>query len=259
MSDIVEVQPEITGSEAPNQPMADPNNAAVVETTNQSEEAASDRPEWLPEKFESAEDLADAYKELEGKLGQPREENAESTEEEAEETASEGEWQAKIQPFTDEYAEQGELSSKSLGKLSEMGFPKELVENYMAGQEALGRVGTVEEQEIMNSVGGTDSYKDMTEWARDSLSEQELSAYNNTMNTGDSDAVEFAAKGLQARYQAANSTPNLLTGEARGGGKGQGFRSNAELVKAMSDPRYANDPAYQEDVQKRLAVSDILG
>jgi len=258
MSDIVEVQPEITGSEAPNQPMADPENASSVETTNQPQEEA-DRPEWLPEKFQSAEDLADAYKELEGKLGQPKEEEtaAESEEGEQEPTKVDG-WQTKIEPFTKEYAEKGELTEESFNKLNEMGYPRELVESYMAGQEALGRVGSVQENEILSKVGGQEAYAEMTEWARDNLSEVELQSYNKTMDGGDGGAAELAVMGLQARFQAANSTPNLLTGEAKGGGKGKAIRSNSELIELMSDPRYEKDAAYREDIQKRLGVSDIL-
>jgi hypothetical protein len=260
MSDIVEVQPEITGSEAPNQPMADPENASSVETTNQPQEEA-DRPEWLPEKFQSAEDLASAYKELEGKLGQPKEEEEETaaeSEEGEQEPTKVDEWQTKIEPFTKEYAEKGELTEDSFNKLNEMGYPRELVESYMAGQEALGRVGSVQENEILSKVGGQEAYAEMTEWARDNLSEVELQSYNKTMDGGDGGAAELAVMGLQARFQAANSTPNLLTGDAKGGGKGKAIRSNGELIELMSDPRYKEDAAFRDDVQKRLAVSDIL-
>ena len=37
-------------------------------------EVQVERPEWLPEKFKSAEDMASAYSSLEGKLGQKEEE-----------------------------------------------------------------------------------------------------------------------------------------------------------------------------------------
>ena len=36
-----------------------------------------------------------------------------------------------------------------------------------------------------------------------------------------------------------------------------GFRSQAELVEAMSDPRYETDPAYRADVIALLENSDI--
>ena len=45
----------------------------VTEADVQTTEATSDRPEWLPEKYNSGEDLAKAYKELESKLGSKEE------------------------------------------------------------------------------------------------------------------------------------------------------------------------------------------
>jgi len=38
---------------------------------------------------------------------------------------------------------------------------------------------------------------------------------------------------------------------------GSGFRSQAELVQAMSDPRYDSDPAYRQDVARKLERSNI--
>lgn len=259
MSDIVEVQPEIPGAEAPNQPTADPENAATVEAT--SEEAAavesSDRPEWLPEKFQSAEDLASAYKELESKLGQPKEE-AETTEEEAPQQEEEsGEWFEKFAPFTQELQDQGELTKESYDKLAEMGYPKELVDGYIAGQEAL---NSREEAAVMDSIGGQESFNSMIEWAKENVPEAELDAYNRSVMSGTQADAQVAVQGMFARYQAATgegSAPKLITGQ-KGDGKGKAIRSNAELVELMGDPRYHSDPAYRQDIERRLAVSDIL-
>jgi len=41
------------------------------------------------------------------------------------------------------------------------------------------------------------------------------------------------------------------------GSSGQTFRSQAELVAAMGDPRYDNDPAYRADVVDKLNNSDL--
>jgi len=35
------------------------------------------------------------------------------------------------------------------------------------------------------------------------------------------------------------------------------FRSQAEVVRAMADPRYDNDPAYRNDVFEKLERSNI--
>ena len=38
---------------------------------------------------------------------------------------------------------------------------------------------------------------------------------------------------------------------------GDVFRSQAELVRAMSDSRYDSDPAYRQDVIEKLDRSDL--
>ena len=46
----------------------DPESEEAVEAVSE-EQTQQDRPDWLPEKFKSAEDMANAYSELEKKLG----------------------------------------------------------------------------------------------------------------------------------------------------------------------------------------------
>ena len=48
----------------------------------------------------------------------------------------------------------------------------------------------------------------------------------------------------------------MLTGKAPKS-SGDVFRSQAEVVEAMSDPRYDRDPAYRNDVFEKLSRSDI--
>tara|TARA_B100000676_G_C18057861_1_gene835691 strand:- start:1266 stop:2057 length:792 start_codon:yes stop_codon:yes gene_type:complete len=262
MSDIVEVQPEIPGAEAPNQPTADPENATTVEATSEETAAveSSDRPEWLPEKFQSAEDLASAYKELESKLGQPKEE-VETTEEEAPKQEEESdEWTDKFAPFTKELEEKGELSEESYADLTKQGYPKQLVDQWIAGQQALQTLESQQEGEIVNSIGGQENFDSMIEWVKENVSPAEIEAYDRAVTGGTQADAQVAVQGMYARYQAATgegSAPKLITGQ-KGDGKGKAIRSNAELVELMGDPRYHSDPAYRQDVERRLAVSDIL-
>ena len=47
----------------------------------------------------------------------------------------------------------------------------------------------------------------------------------------------------------------MLTG--KGARTTEAFRSQAELVAAMSDPRYEKDPAYRQDLYDKLERSDV--
>jgi hypothetical protein len=71
-------------------------------------------------------------------------------------------------------------------------------------------------------------------------------------------AVKMAVSGLHARYSTTEGRePKLIGGRAPKGNTDK-FESTAQLVAAMSDPRYSNDPAYQRKVQDKLGRSSIF-
>jgi hypothetical protein len=89
------------------------------------------------------------------------------------------------------------------------------------------------------------------------LSEQEINLYDAAMDRGDPLTMFFAAQALNSRYQdAVGYDGEMLTGSAPRN-TSNGFRSQAELIAAMSDPRYDKDPAYRQDIADKLAVSNI--
>ena len=231
-------------------------------------ESNSNRPEWLPEKFKSAEELVASYQALEKKLGQGSEvsEGQEETiTEEQRETIQEQENEVAqvmdkagldFEVFQQEYAEKGELSNEAYDALAKAGFPKTLVDTWIQGQEAL--QGDLN-NEVFQSVGGEDSYLSMLEWAKDNLPENDISAFNASVETGDRNLVKFAVQGLYARYrsEAGGNEPQLTQGTVNGSSGGS-FQSAAELTAAMRDPRYANDPAYRQSVANKLSRSSVF-
>ena len=77
------------------------------------------------------------------------------------------------------------------------------------------------------------------------------------MESGDADAAYFAIQALAAKYNDSNGVEGqLLTGKPAKS-KGDEFRSQAEVVRAMNDPRYENDPAYRQDIYNKLERSNI--
>lgn len=206
---------------------------------------SDDRPEWLPEKFNSVEDMAKAYSELEKKIGQPQEKNDNS------ETVGEG--QEVIQNASVEYFEKGELSEDTYEALAKAGLSRELVDSYVAGQSAL----IQNEQDAIRNVAGGD-YDKMSEWAGKNLSDEEMRAYNEAVTSGTIDQAKFAVSGLYARYKAENGNqPTLTMGNTAGSGS-MPFQDMQDVRRAMSDPRYkAGDKAYHAEVDRRLAVSNL--
>jgi len=121
------------------------------------------RPNWLPEKFASAEELAKAYGELEKKMSSPKEEVPESTEEAPEEVQQ-------LDKYYEEYTENNELSDKSYTELESMGLSRDLVDGYIAGQKALADNDVAT---IHNVVGGQDNYANLLDWSAKNLSQSE--------------------------------------------------------------------------------------
>lgn len=226
-------------------------------------------------KFKSAEDLEKAYKELEKKLGQKEPEPAAETEVEEEE-ASEQEEEATTEEepeiseeaqFLKEaseeyYSNNNQLKPETIKRLKELPSEK-LVEAYLNSIKdapaAPPQVLTdADAQSIINSVGGNEAYNQTLAWAADNLSPTEVAAYDNVVNSGNKDAIFFAVQALNQRYKDSVGFEGQQVSGKNVRNSIKGFRSQAELAQAISDPRYRNDPAYRMDVEDRLAASGDL-
>ena len=225
------------------------------------EQVEQSKPEGLPEKFNSVEDLAKSYAELEKKLGEPKpQETPEPKQEEAKpddlEIANKAAESAglNMQDLQSEFDSSGELKAESYQALEKAGIPKEYVDQFIAGQLAM-RDNLV--NDVKGVAGGDEAYAEMMQWASDNLSETEKSAYNNAVNSNDIESIKLAVNGLKARYETANGIePTLAKGKASPSTEG-GYRSWAEVTEAMADPRYQKDIAYQDDVKRKIQNSNL--
>ncbi len=221
------------------------------------EETAAERPSWLPEKFNSPEDLAASYAELEKKLSggteeAPKVEGDNALEDARDVVAGSG---LDFDALSTEFLSNGELSEESYTALEGKGFTRDLVDSFIDGQNAKAQLYRAD---ILLAVGGEDTYNDMAVWAAGNLTEAELNAYNDQVDSGNLTAAKMAVAGLKARFVAANGAePQLLNGET-GGDSAEVFRSTAELTAAMRDPRYKKDAAYRADVERRLSKSSLF-
>ena len=230
-------------------------------------------------KFKSVEDLAASYKELEGKLGAAIEEDQAETSEQEETETTESDFDAEEyygdglasvleevgidpQEISNRFTETGEINDDDYTKLGEAGFSRQVIDTYLDGLRNGGVTGediaSAQIQGIKDSVGGDDNYSKMVAWAVDNLPANEVNEFNSLTETGNATAIKFAVQGLYSQYNNAMGVePNLVTGRASQSGPAP-FRSTAEVVTAMSDPRYGKDVTYTEDVQRRLGGSDVF-
>ena len=231
----------------------------VVETTEE-QAPTEERPEWLPEKFSSAEEMAKSYSELEKKLGQPEqqtedEEQPQQTEENNEDNNQENANynEAVVEASQEFFQNDGQLSEETYQKLEGIGLPRDLVDSYAAGQQALMQS---EETDIKSVAGG--QYDQMAEWANEHLPSEEIDAFDEAVTGGSVQQAKLAVQGLYARYQNATGAQPKLTQGSVTGTSTMPFKSMQELARAQADPRYrSGDKAYHEEIDRRLAVSNI--
>ena len=225
---------------------------------------AEKRPDWLPEKFKSAEQMAEAYANLESKLGsnEQTQETPKETTTEPTEQAEASEVQKAVEnagvdfnALQSEYDEQGGLTEDSFTKLEEAGFSKDLVNSWIKGQEAL---TTNYQSAVYDSVGGEEAYGEMTSWAQDNLSEGEIQAFDKAVTSGDLDMVKMAVTNLQSKYQTAEGTdPTLISEGQSSNSTGGVYGSWAEVTAAMNDTRYESDVAYRQKVAAKIGRSQL--
>ena len=229
----------------------------------------------LPEKYRgktAAEVYQLVQKELEYKAqkakdGESSEDDQEEAPEEEEDKTPEPEeseaTKALAEASEEFYASEGKLKPETIAKLEAL----DSADLIKAWQELQAKapapeapLSDADAKAIVDSVGGQDSYNKALQWAAENLSDDDKASYDAVIQSGNKAATKFAVEALLNRYKADVG----FDGDTVSGGKPKKsgvkpFRSNAEFQRALRDPRYAEDPAYQMDIMERLQVSpDVL-
>jgi hypothetical protein len=225
------------------------------------EQALSAQEDLLAGKFRDAEELEQAYMELQKKFSSRDPEPEEPTTDE--EPTEEVEEDSLDTTFLDTLWEesQGEFSQETLEKLGKMD-PSDLAQMYLDYRSQQGEPETQElsaenVSALQNMVGGEQQYADMLSWASQNMTEQEIDMYDAVMDRGDPTACFFAVQALAYRFQDAIGVDGQLLTGTTASEKADIFRSQAEVVRAMADPRYDTDPAYRQDVYAKLERSNL--
>ena len=156
----------------------------------------------------------------------------------------------------EEYRTNGELSEKTLAQLEKAGYTRELVENFIEGQQA--RYEASYGVYIRNAVGGDKEYARLVKWAGNNLSSQEINRFNKAVTSNDIDIALVAVENLANRMEKAKGTPpKLVEGKPTAEHHTKGYASLAEMAAAMDDTRYEKDMAYTERVERRIIASDF--
>jgi len=255
------------------------------------EEMAEQQGELLAGKYKNAEDLEKAYVELQKKLGendgvsQEGQETQEVDTEESDEpqlykedgsvnyesvnkdygeTLSTLFKEKNVDPYSIAehfYKNNGQITEEMHNQLTGAGIAKEAVDAYLSGRaQDMGmnsQIAQTDINTIYQSVGGENQYKTLMTWASENLSQDSINSFDNLVNTGDANSIQLAVNGLVAQYQNDRGYEGrMLTGKAAQTNTDV-YKSQAQLVEAMGDPRYDKDPAYRQAVIAKLDRSDL--
>ena len=265
------------------------------------EQMAEQQDQLLAGKYKNAEELEQAYVELQKKLGDKdgiQEGEQETQEVEAKEETEE-ESKPEFSDDVDRYQEDGSVNYEAVSQdygetisnlfkekgvdpypicetfwknngqipqemhdqLTGAGLSKVVVDAYLQGRaREYGMNADINQKDIdgiKQSVGGEKAYESLMTWASKNLSQDSINSFDNLINTGDAGSIQLAVNGLVAQYQNdAGYEGRMLQGKPSKTNTDV-YQSQAQLVAAMSDPRYDNDPAYRQDVIAKLDRSDL--
>jgi len=215
------------------------------------EQLAEQQNQMLAGKFENAEELEKAYLELQQKLGKGDQET-ESEEEEVQESDPDFLAQAMT-----EYQETGKLSEEMKKQLDELDYEDMFAAMQNQAPQQAADLSEEEMNAIRNYVGGEQQYGALMDWASQTLDQNYVQAFDDLVQNGSARAIQLAVRGLMAEYEnAVGYEGRMLTGKAAQESPDV-FRSQAEVVQAMNDPKYDRDPAYRQDVFEKLSRSNV--
>lgn len=269
MPDPITISEPETGALSPEQEV-DAKDEALI---NESKENG---PVKFAGKYESVQDLEKGYEELQKKLGSPEEgdkpEVSETKEESEPSNATEiyGEYigsrldEAGVdyQGMNTKWQETGKLEDDDYKALEGAGFSKDMVEAYLDGvqyrAEQDSQLAAKEVAAIKNEFGGEQVYTEMIQWAAANLDKGEVDAFNSMLKTSNPHQIRIAVAGIQAAYMNnAAREPKLVGGRASRAAATK-FESTAQVVAAMNDPKYKEDPAYRKQVEEKLSRSKVF-
>tara|TARA_Y100000814_G_C12331808_1_gene401614 strand:- start:415 stop:1182 length:768 start_codon:yes stop_codon:yes gene_type:complete len=245
-----------------NTPEAEVLTAEEQDSLKVGEEMQQAQDDLLAGKYKNAQELEKGYLELQEKLGSQESEVEELDDEEGEE----GEYEdlGILDELWEYETNNEEIHEEALAELQKMD-PVDIAEMHLAYRKQVEENGGTQGQDfsaeqvtqLQGVVGGKENYTRLVDWGQQAMSEQEINMFDAVMQKGDPISAFFAVKALAYAYQdAVGYEGKTIQGKAPSQ-SGNQFRSQAELVEAMGDPRYDKDPAYRRDVQQKLENSNI--
>ena len=221
------------------------------------EEMSKDQETMLAGKYKNAEELEAAYIELQKKLGDGTSKEEPEAEVEPEESEEETTDSSLFDRLWEE-AQGEEFNTETLDELASA-KPADLAKMYLEYRNSQPTTEITAEvaTQLKDSIGGEQQYESMMQWATQNMSESEIDMYDSVMESGNKNAVFFAMQALSYKYGDSVGVEGKLVQGKAPADTVKGFKSQAEVVNAMQDPRYDRDPAYRQEIMAKLERSNV--
>lgn len=242
-----------SGDNSATQEVMDAHEAEITDSLQVGEELEAAHEQRLAGKYRNVEDLEKAYLELQSKLGS---QDQDSSVDENESTPT-SEASSLLDSLYNEWNTNQKLSPDTLKKI-ESADQVDLAQAYVEARlQASGKPLTEGDvRAVQDMVGGPDQYQTLVGWAQENWAPEEVQAFDSVIETGNVNAIGLALKALYYQYADVNGVEGT-TYQGKGAPRTEVFRSQAELIEAMNDPRYDSDEAYRNDVLRKLGNSDV--
>ena len=237
---------------------------------------AKNNPERIPEQFGGdADKFVESYKQLQAKLTQTSQENAQlkaapAPEPEPEpdpvETLAIPETETPADPeisaedwgnWGTELNSTGQLSDETRSTIREKyQVPDEIIDSFVEGRQAQ---AAKQAETAAGMVGGTETLSGIINWASKNLSEPERNQMNIALSQP---GWETVLLGLRSRYMdsapMAKEPKSGSVGEAgRSSATVESFNTSTEMMEAIRDPRYhSNKDGFRDEVMRRIAATN---
>ena len=241
--------------------LGDAPSTQTTDTPADDAPAVATRPENIPEKFWDAEKgevnveaLLKSQQDAEAALRKSQQSD-ETADETTDETPAEAAQSNVVEAASAEWAEKGELSDETFASLEKVGLSRDMVESYIAGQQAI--IGSLQAA-AYGPFGGEENYNAAANWAAENLSETEIKALDVQLTSANPDIVAEGAKALLAKYEAnADVEPATIRGNSNSPTSGGRYTSSAEMMRDMASPRYRTDAGFRKEVMEKLSRSNL--
>lgn len=155
-----------------------------------------------------------------------------------------------------EYETKGSLSEETIEALNKAGYPPEVIEAFIEGHVAMEERFT---KAIYESVGGEKEYRSIVNWASQNLTKKSIDAFNRAIDNNNINAITLMLEGMKAKMVAKMGTAkkSIHGGASAPNGSPKGYNSKADVIKAMSDPRYGRDAGYTRMVEQQMWATNF--